>query len=132
MKTKSPKTLAASSKVRSALRLPRYVLRKRLRSGAVAYFFSIPGWARETGCLVKNEPLGIDYDAAVKRAETVLLPAFDSWRLDGATDNVEPSAKVGTLTGFSPSTGKIGVSKNSISGLDATTRLDSAWSASTS
>jgi hypothetical protein len=41
---------------RSALPLPRYVLRK---------------------------PLGTDYETAVRRAETVLLPAFDSWRSGG-------------------------------------------------
>ena len=34
----------------------------------------------------KNEALGLDYDAAVARAETVLLPAFDSWRSGGASD----------------------------------------------
>ena len=27
---------------------------------------------------MKNEPLGIDYAAAVERAETILLPAFDA------------------------------------------------------
>ena len=35
---------------------------------------------------MKNEALGTDYDAAVVRAETVLLPAFDSWRSGGASD----------------------------------------------
>ena len=62
---------------RSALPLPRYVLRKSLRSGAWGHFFNVPTWARKAGCPLRNEPLGIDYDAAVERAETTLLPAFD-------------------------------------------------------
>ena len=67
---------------RSALPLPRYVRRKRLR-GAWGYFFDVPTWARKRGCDL-NEPLGTDYTAAVFRAETVLLPAFDSWRTGGS------------------------------------------------
>jgi hypothetical protein len=67
---------------RSALPLPRYVLRKPVKSGW-AYFFSVPTWARKAGCPVKNEALGTYYEAAVQRAETVLLPAFDGWRDGG-------------------------------------------------
>ena len=71
---------------RSALPLPRYVLRKPIKSGSWAYFFNVPIWARKAGCPVRNEPLGTEYAAAVQRAETVLLPAFDSWRTGGSTD----------------------------------------------
>jgi hypothetical protein len=60
--------------------LPRYVLRKPLRTGKWAYYFNVPMWARKAGCPVKNESLGSDYAAARDRAETVLLPIFDSWR----------------------------------------------------
>ncbi len=82
---------------RTALPLPRYTLRKLLRSG-VAHFFNVPTWARRAGCPVKNEPLGTDYEAAVRRVETVLLPAFDSWRTGGATDGAISSvATTGTL-----------------------------------
>jgi hypothetical protein len=81
---------------RSAQPLPRYVLRKPLR-GAWGYFFNVPTWARKAGCPVKNEPLGRDYDAAVRRAETVLLPAFDSWLSGGASDELPKIAAVGTL-----------------------------------
>jgi hypothetical protein len=70
---------------RTALSLPRYVLRKPLKNGW-AYFFNPPMWARKAGCQVKNEPLGTDYEVAVARAETILLPAFDSWRTGGASD----------------------------------------------
>jgi hypothetical protein len=83
---------------RSALRLPRYVLRKPLKGGTWAYFFNVPMWARAAGCPVGNAPLGTDYAAAVERAETVLLPAFDSWRSGGATDaKTEVGAAFGTL-----------------------------------
>jgi hypothetical protein len=81
---------------RSALPLPRYVLRKPLKGGW-GYFFNVPGWARAAGCPVKNEPLGTDYATAVERAETVLLPAFDSWRTGGVSDLVPAVAAVGTL-----------------------------------
>src|SRR5262249_57550831 len=62
---------------RSAQPLPRYVLRKPTKSGGWRYFFNVPMWARKAGCPVGNEPLGSDYEAAVQRAETILLPAFD-------------------------------------------------------
>jgi hypothetical protein len=82
---------------RSALRLPRYVERKPLKSGW-GYFFNVPTWARKAGCPIKNEPLGTDYDAMLHRAETVLLPAFDSWRSGGASDKSSSAvATPGTL-----------------------------------
>jgi hypothetical protein len=62
---------------RSALPLPRYVLRKLSKAGW-AYFFNPPTWARAAGCPVKAEALGRDYDAAVRRAETILLPQLDA------------------------------------------------------
>jgi hypothetical protein len=64
---------------RSALPLPRYVRRKPLKGGW-GYFFDPPTWARKGGCPVEAEPLGTDYNAAVLRAETILLPQFDVWR----------------------------------------------------
>ena len=82
---------------RSALPLPRYVLRKPLKNGVWGYFFNLPMWARKTRCPVHNEPLGTDYEAAVKRAETVLLPVFDSWVTGGTSDDVPARAKLGTL-----------------------------------
>jgi hypothetical protein len=84
---------------RSALPLPRYVQRKLLKDGW-GYFFSIPTWARKpgAGCPLKDEPLGLDYAAAVDRAEKVLLPAFDSWLSGGTSDEVMPAVPVpGTL-----------------------------------
>jgi hypothetical protein len=81
---------------RSALPLPRYVQRKPLKSGW-AYFFNVPSWAGKAGCRVSNEPLGTDYAKAVERAETILLPTFDSWRKGGRSDAALAGATFGTL-----------------------------------
>lgn len=81
---------------RSALPLPRLVLRKPLKAGW-GYFFNIPGWARKAGCPLRNEALGMDYDAAVSRAEMVLLPAWDSWLSGGVSDAAPTVAAPGTL-----------------------------------
>jgi hypothetical protein len=81
---------------RSALPLPRYTLHKPLKGGW-GYFFNVPTWARKKGCPVENEPLGTDYESAVQRAEKVLLPAFDSWRTDGADVSPTVGVAIGTL-----------------------------------
>lgn len=83
--------------LRSARKLPRYVRRKRLAGGAIAYFFEPPTWARAQECPVDPEPLGTDYDVAVRRAEDVLLPAFDSWRTRGLSDMVPIGPSVGSF-----------------------------------
>ncbi len=84
--------------MKSALPLPRYVLRKPRKSGGWSFYFNPPMWARAAGCPVENEPLGSDYHAAVERAETTLLPMFDSWRSGGGTDTQATEiAKRGTL-----------------------------------
>jgi hypothetical protein len=85
---------------RSALRLPRHVVRKPLASGAWGYFFGVPGRLRAAGCPIQAEPLGTDFDEAVKRAETVLLPALDSWCGRGNAPQEQQQigpAKPGTL-----------------------------------
>jgi hypothetical protein len=85
------------------LKLPRYTRRKWLDASQVwAYYFEPPTWARKAGddrpaCPVCAEELGTDYDAAVRRAETVLLPAFDMWRIGGATEPIKGKAPHGTL-----------------------------------
>jgi hypothetical protein len=84
-------------KRRSALPLPRYVRRKWLRSGAWGYFFEPPSWARRRSCNVASEALGSDYRKAVERAEMVLLPAFDSWRTQGASDIVPSGPAPGSF-----------------------------------
>jgi hypothetical protein len=83
---------------RTARPKPRYVERKPLRGGGWGYFFHVPTWARKAGCTIDNEPLGTDYNAAVERAETKLLPAFDDWRTGGhATQSPTAVPAVGTL-----------------------------------
>jgi hypothetical protein len=82
---------------RSAQPLPRYVERKPVGAGW-AHYWHTPKWAKDAGCLIGNEALGIDYAAAVKRAEEVLLPAFDAWRTgDAKTATTLAVAMVGTL-----------------------------------
>ncbi|WP_271575134.1 hypothetical protein [Bradyrhizobium sp. CCBAU 11361] len=82
---------------RSALPLPRYVERKPTGAGW-AHFFHVPTWAKRTGCPLHSEALGLDYAAAVKRAEEILLPAFDAWRTgDTSTATTPAIAAVGTL-----------------------------------
>src|SRR2546430_500179 len=85
---------------RSAMPLPRYVERKPLKNGAWAFFFHVPSWARKAGCTVESGRLGTDYAAAVSRAETILLPAFDAWRTGNASPSptaAQATAAFGTL-----------------------------------
>jgi hypothetical protein len=81
---------------RSALPLPRYVLRKPIKSGW-GYFFNVPTWARKAGCPVGSEALGTDYAAAVRRAESVLLAAFDEWRGGDLRRDLRLAAAPGTF-----------------------------------
>lgn len=90
---------------RSVLPLPEYARREPLSGGRWGYYFEPPTWARKPRagddrgpCPVGREALGCDYDAAVKRIETVLLPLFRSWRTRGIID-MTPAAggRHGTL-----------------------------------
>lgn len=82
---------------KTALPLPRYVRRKFLKSKQWGYFFAIPSWAKKAGCTLESRSLGTDYRYAVHEAETVILPAFDSWRTGGMSDLVQPTEAPGTL-----------------------------------
>lgn len=82
---------------RSALPLPRYVERKPVSAGW-AHYWHTPKWAKDADCPIDNEALGLDYAAAVKRAEEILLPAFDAWRTgDTKTATTPAIAAAGTL-----------------------------------
>ena len=70
----------------AAPKLPRYCRRKLLANNRMAYYFEPPSWARREGCDLRPEALGSDYTSAVERVETLLLPAFDSWRSQGLSD----------------------------------------------
>jgi hypothetical protein len=64
--------------------LPRYVIPKHLKCGAVAYYFNVPKVYLAAGCPKLNEPLGTDYlracgvDGNGGRAAT-LNGLFDEW-----------------------------------------------------
>jgi hypothetical protein len=64
---------------RSALPLPRHVIRKPLKGGW-GYFFNVPAAWVQAGCTIRREALGTDHVKAVERAENILLPALDAWR----------------------------------------------------
>jgi hypothetical protein len=72
--------------------LPRYTRRVWSKArNTWTYYFDLSAWNghvdEERGkCPVGSEPLGDDYEAAVRRVEQVLLPAFDSWRTQGLID----------------------------------------------
>src|SRR5258706_1774794 len=89
---------------RSVQPLPAYTRREPLAGGRWGYYFKPPTWALKPKkpddrgpCTVGCEPVGNDYDAAVKRVETVLLPLFDSWRTRGLVDLVPKGPSRGTL-----------------------------------
>lgn len=90
-------------KIKTALPLPRYVTRKWLKTDQTwGYFFELPNWARKPSeergeCPVGAEPLGTDYPNAVQRAETVLLPALDAWRVGMRLGPLEKAPAFGTL-----------------------------------
>ncbi len=117
---------------RSALPLPRYTQRHPLNDGW-GYFFNVPSWARKRNCPVGSEALGTDYNIAVRRAEDILLPAFDSWRTGGASDNAtSPVAAAGTFDWlFAEYRSDRRYTKLSGS-RSATTKLASSWLATTS
>ena len=77
--------------------LPRHVRRKWLKGQTWAYFFEPPTWARKDGCPVAAEALGGDYESARDKAESVLLPLFNSWRTGGLSDVVPQRALPGTF-----------------------------------
>jgi hypothetical protein len=60
------------------VKLPRHMIHKKLASGIVAYYYNIPSLYRTMNCPISNEPLGMDYAMASKRAAT-LNGLFDEW-----------------------------------------------------
>jgi integrase len=79
---------------RKPLGWPRYMVSRRLRSGATAYYWVIPTWAKKNGCTLNIEALGTDYADAKKRCDEVLNPQFDAWRkreeISDPSDHVTP------------------------------------------
>lgn len=65
---------------RKPLGWPRYMVPRRLKSGATAFFWVIPTWAKRNGCTLMGEALGTDYADAKKRCDELLNPQLDAWR----------------------------------------------------
>ena len=65
---------------RKPLGWPRYMVTRQLKSGAIAYYWVIPSWAKQKGCTFKIEALGVDYANAKKRCDELLNPQLDAWR----------------------------------------------------
>jgi hypothetical protein len=59
---------------------PRYMVPRRLKSGATGYYWDVPTWAKKNGCTLGIEALGTDYGDAKKRCDEILNPQFDAWR----------------------------------------------------
>ncbi len=80
------------------LRLPRHVIRKKLASGQIGYYYNVPTTYRRLQCPVPNEPLGTDFSIACRRA-SALNGLFDEWDQSrrGMTVAVPLSPKVGSV-----------------------------------
>jgi hypothetical protein len=63
---------------RKPLGWPKLMVAKRLKSGAIAYYWRPSTWARRRGCAMPGEALGVDFTQAKHRCDEVLNPQFDS------------------------------------------------------
>jgi hypothetical protein len=84
------------------LRLPRYVIAKRLTSGATGFYFTVPTRYRKMGCTIPNEPLGTDYAVACgadgKGGHAAALNGlFDEWLKIKNGHPVEKIVRHGTV-----------------------------------
>jgi hypothetical protein len=70
---------------------------RRLKSGATAYYWTIPSWAKRNGCTLKIEALGTDYADAKKRCDEMLNPQFAAWRKREDIDLPSDHAAYGTF-----------------------------------
>src|SRR5829696_2329203 len=76
---------------------PKLMVAKRLRSGAVGYYWAPPTWALEAGCPCAREALGTDYGEAKRRCDEDLNPQFDAWRLQSDMPLPTGRIRVGTF-----------------------------------
>ncbi|MFT4129926.1 hypothetical protein [Labrys sp. (in: a-proteobacteria)] len=83
--------------------LPKYVRARRMKNGALSYYFEVPSWARQPAaddprgpCKLDNETLPSVF-AAMRERAALLIAAFDSWRTQGAADIVPARAERGTF-----------------------------------
>jgi hypothetical protein len=61
---------------------------KRLKSGATAYYWGPPTWAKKKGCRLGSAALGTDYACAKQRCDEVLNPQFDAWIAGNSPDAI--------------------------------------------
>ena len=74
------------------------MIAKRLKSGAVAYYWNIPTWAKKKGCPLERAGLGSDYAGAKQRCDDVLNPQFDAWLAGSSPEaTVSDRPTVGTF-----------------------------------
>jgi hypothetical protein len=80
-------------------RVPPYMRRKTLKGGVAAWFFDPPTWARKSGCPVRAEALGQDFEAAAARVEGILYAQLRAWCAGRKTPkNLVLDPRLGTLT----------------------------------
>ena len=113
--------------------LPRFIIAKKLTSGATGFYFNIPTLYRKLGCAISNEPLGTDYVIACGEngeggRAAALNALFDEWNAKRKGGQVSASrlAAYGTLIGSSANISRARrTSKRSHRGLDQTTSAQS-------
>jgi hypothetical protein len=84
------------------LPLPRYVIAKRLASGATGFYFNVPTRYRALGCSIPNEPLGTDYSVACGADGTggraaALNGLFDEWLKTKGGESLPGFARYGSV-----------------------------------
>jgi hypothetical protein len=84
------------------LKLPRYVIPKRLADGTTGFYFNIPTRYRKQGCTIPNEPLGNDYATAcgpdgIGGRAAALNGLLDEWLKIKKGEAVESIARYGTV-----------------------------------
>ena len=84
------------------LKLPRYVIAKRLAHSTTGFYFNVPTRYRQLGCEISNEPLGNDYTVACgvdgKGGRAAALNGlFDEWWKIKNGEPVESIARYGTV-----------------------------------
>jgi hypothetical protein len=75
---------------------PKMMVPRRLKSGAIAYYWHVPTWAKKAGCTLPIKALGTDYGVAKAQCDAELNPRFDAWRSRGES-NVSMLPTVGTF-----------------------------------
>jgi hypothetical protein len=82
---------------RRPLDWPRYMVPRRLKSGAISYYWVPPSWAKNNGCPFECEALGVDYGDAKKRCDVLLNQQFDAWRKRDVVELRSDHLRTGTL-----------------------------------